>query len=608
MHSHFLTRTALASGAAMAILLAGCGGGDVTAVPSSTTLSGTAAVGAPIVGGNVSITCAAGPAVTGIPNTSAIGAWSATLSGQTLPCAVLVSGGNLGSVNGTANTNSYQSIASAYGTVNVTPLTDLLVANLAGATVPLTQTQLAAYNTAVTSLATQINSALSNLRTALNIEAFNSLNPITTSFNPASGNVMDDVLSAVRIALANASKTYADLLAAAAVHGVIAIPTGFDAAAAYASMQSGDGDPAAPGGGTVSGLTCDTTKFQSGAPVANPTAEQLSTFARTYTGSEGDTDSNTFAFVATGSATLVLNANGTATYNSAAYAPTSYCLETLSGDAGTQLVIHSGAMSHFDLKTSGAWSGYTTAGKVVTDTAYAAASGGGNASTFGALAITGNAVGIQSATVPATFNPTAYGTHPTAPISWSMASGNSTWYVTVNGDVITSTAGFGSWQKQAVLIGVESAGVSFDMPGGHITFTNVALPAFSIGQTGTMTLNGTLNVTPATGTALVITGNGTNAAGSGLDAPAASVSPIGTMNRYVWNGGKGISLQVENYSNGTNTVTVTNSAGPSWRNLSAGSTVTVNTTAKTISFNASALTGISPTTTTITLNGTLTLP
>lgn len=366
----------------------------------------------------------------------------------------------------------------------------------------------------------------------------------------------------------------------------------------------------ANGGGGGSGLTCDTSQFGPGAAVTTPTAEQLASFARTYTGSEGSYGPNPGdSFVATGSATLVLNTNGTATYNGDNYTPTSYCLETLTGSAGTQLVIHAGAMSHFDLKTSGAWSGYTSAGKVVTDAAYSG--GGGNAS-LGSLAISGNPVGIAGAAVPSAFNPTAYGTHPTAAVSWSMPGGATPWYVSINGHVVTSGSAFGAWQKQVVLAGVESLGVSFDLPNGHITFTNVSLPPFSVAQTGTMTLNGTLNVPPATGSAVTITGTGTHAAGTGLDAPSASWQTflIGstTKNIYTWNGGKGVSIQLDSYSNGLKTVTLTNSAGPSWRILDAGATVNVNTSAKTVTFSTASLSGISPTTSSITLNGTLTLP
>jgi len=91
--------------------------------------------------------------------------------------------------------------------------------------------------------------------------------------------------------------------------------------------------------------------------------------------------------LASGSATLVFSANGSATYNGASYVPSSYCLETLSGGAGTQLVIHSGAMSHFDLKASGVWTGYSAAGKVVKDTPH---TGGSVSSTWTPRALPGN--------------------------------------------------------------------------------------------------------------------------------------------------------------------------------------------------------------------------
>jgi len=169
--------------------------------------------------------------------------------------------------------------------------------------------------------------------------------------------------------------TYSDSgLSASTAYYYQVVPTNTVVTAGTASDEASATTSAAGGGG--GGLTCDTTKFAQGAPVVAPTVQALAAYARTYTGSEGDLD-NSFVFVASGSATLVFNADGTATYNGASYVPSSYCLETLSGGAGTQLVIHSGAMSHFDLKTTGVWNGYTAAGKVVNDTPY---SGGGAAS------------------------------------------------------------------------------------------------------------------------------------------------------------------------------------------------------------------------------------
>lgn len=191
--------------------LVGCGGGSSaisTTTPSTGTLSGTAAVGAPIVGGTVAITCASGPAPSG-GSTSSTGGWSATLATQTLPCGVQVSGG---SINGAANSQTYQSIAYALGTVNITPLTSLIVANLTGSTSPLAQSQLAALNPAAVN--TAVSTALSNVTTALGATTMlGSNHPITTAFTPASGNVMDDVLSAMASAISNIGLSFSNLMA-----------------------------------------------------------------------------------------------------------------------------------------------------------------------------------------------------------------------------------------------------------------------------------------------------------------------------------------------------------------------------------------------------------
>ncbi len=210
------------------LIVVACGGGDNP--PPANTLSGTAAVGAPIVGATVTVKCAAGTALSNIPVTSVTGAWSVTLSGQTLPCAVQVSGGT---VSGASNATTYQSIATSLGTVNVTPLTSLLVANLAGTATPntwftnLTPAQL----TAITS--TQVGTSLTNLRTALKLTALNAIDPITLPFNPAPGVAMDDILSALGTAMAsNPALSYANLLASSGASAGAAItpPAGLDAA------------------------------------------------------------------------------------------------------------------------------------------------------------------------------------------------------------------------------------------------------------------------------------------------------------------------------------------------------------------------------------------
>jgi Fibronectin type III domain len=241
--------------ALVAGVLAGCGGG-ITA-SSGTTLGGTAAVGAPIVGGTISLMCAGGSAVTPT-TTSSLGAWSVTLSGQTFPCAVQVSGGT---INGVTNSTPYHSIASALGTVNVTPVTDLIVANAAGTSTPntwfaaVTPTGLAGITPAA------MTTALVQVRTALNLPALNNVNPLTTAFTPAAGNPVDDILTALQLAITNTGGSLAALRTAAA-SPTFTPPVGFSTAlnTQHANTSSGGAPaPAAPTGLATSGVTASAT-------------------------------------------------------------------------------------------------------------------------------------------------------------------------------------------------------------------------------------------------------------------------------------------------------------------------------------------------------------
>ncbi|MCD6061984.1 MAG: hypothetical protein K0S16_2295, partial [Moraxellaceae bacterium] len=71
-------------------LLAGCnGGGD--GAPQATTISGTAAVGAPLSAATIDLRCQGGATATLM--TEADGDWSYTVPSSQLPCAVRASGG-----------------------------------------------------------------------------------------------------------------------------------------------------------------------------------------------------------------------------------------------------------------------------------------------------------------------------------------------------------------------------------------------------------------------------------------------------------------------------------------------------------------------------------
>lgn len=133
---HPISKINIAATLLTSVLLTACGDGfsAITGAPATGTLSGVAAVGKPILGGNISVICASGSVI--IPTTTdQNGYYSISLHDQNLPCAVQVSGGT---INGVANTTDYHSIATRAGTVNVTPLTDLLIAILTGSATPST--------------------------------------------------------------------------------------------------------------------------------------------------------------------------------------------------------------------------------------------------------------------------------------------------------------------------------------------------------------------------------------------------------------------------------------------------------------------------------------
>jgi hypothetical protein len=334
--------------------LAACGGGDsAPAAAVAPAMSGTAAVGFPIVGGTVSVKCAGGSAITPV-TTSSAGAWNVSVSGQTLPCAVQVSGGTINSV---ANTLTYQSIGTAAGTVNITPLTTLLMANLAGTATPaswfsaLTSGQIAAINS------TLVNTALANLKTALGLSQLNGINPVTLAFNATPGVVMDDILAALATAQTNAGVTFAQIVAAAGTGAgsSFSAPAGLGTAltTAYAGTTSGSGGGGG-GGGAVT--TCASSHYS--VPVHAPSVAELATYAKTYTGDKGAFGPNIGdPFVSTGGINFVLNSAGLLTYNGGTKLVTSMCLED-TPTQGAPLYVEFQPADGIDLFTDGGFTGF----------------------------------------------------------------------------------------------------------------------------------------------------------------------------------------------------------------------------------------------------------
>ena len=293
----------------LAIGLTACGSTD-----DSSSLSGTAATGAPIVGGAVSVVCKSGPELGA--TTSATGTWSVTLTTQTLPCKVRVTGGL---VNGAANAEAYHSVAAELGTVNITPLTDLAVAQLAKED-PATwfgKRDGAAFSAIDAAKVAQAVSAVVN---SLGLATYlGSDNPLKTAFTAK-------VQATDRIDLA------LEALKQAGAHGTIraaAITQDFAAAAASFKTALLAALPPAPpvgGGGSAGALACTDTEIMSyskGA-VRSPTAEEVASFVKSYTGTvySGTTSTD-------GSASLA--ADGTLTMNGKTYQATGLCYDTTIG-------------------------------------------------------------------------------------------------------------------------------------------------------------------------------------------------------------------------------------------------------------------------------------
>ncbi|MCA6218334.1 hypothetical protein KGA65_17500 [Ideonella sp. B7] len=116
----------------------------------------------------------------------------------------------------------------------------------------------------------------------------------------------------------------------------------------------GDGSPDTSDGtgGTDTAplaLSCNTAAYQPGSVVL-PTADQLAVYAGTFQVTEGHYDA-AYNFVASGSGTLVIAANGAVSYNGKAYPPSSACLDAAAGPYGQLLYLFAG-QGHLEIATA----------------------------------------------------------------------------------------------------------------------------------------------------------------------------------------------------------------------------------------------------------------
>ncbi len=184
------------------------GGGTPTTPPAAETsvaVSGTVATGAPASGSNVALRCANGSS--GTATTAADGTWSAKLDAPVFPCLATASGGSL------AAGQKLHSMLRAAGYVNITPLTELILARAAGmAPSGIEQAGLAA----LAALAGKLDAAQADIVALLNESGYGAFapNPFMGEFKAVAGDAYDDLLEHLAQSLADGDTTLDGLVAA----------------------------------------------------------------------------------------------------------------------------------------------------------------------------------------------------------------------------------------------------------------------------------------------------------------------------------------------------------------------------------------------------------
>lgn len=298
---------------AIPMALVACGGSTTT-----NALNGTAATGAPIVGGTVIVKCAGGSAQT--TTTSDTGAWQVAMEGQTLPCKVKVSGGDLPAGQ------AFHSLAVDLGTVNITPVTDLVVASMAAkAPTDWFDDDSTAEFQKITAAA--VTTALGKVREAISLSALTTADPLTTSFKAERGDPLDNVLEAIKTAIPD----YSALLAAAQGADFKSYAQAYASALSVAFASAEAAGSSGSGGGTAGNFSCKIAVSQ----LRSPTAEEFAQYVKTYSGDVGTGNVYT-------PASAELKADGSYVANGVTYMPTSYCFDKVIGavDYGNTLYLN----------------------------------------------------------------------------------------------------------------------------------------------------------------------------------------------------------------------------------------------------------------------------
>lgn len=184
--------------------------------PKTTVTAGVAAVGYPIVGGSVLIRCSSGNSFTAV--TDSVGDYAVlNIANTDYPCALRVTGGR---ANGVENLATFHSISQVGGVVNITPLSDLLVAALA-AQDPKNWFDLSTAGGLIGAVTTEkVQEALNKVKATLgrlpgDLSLPDGSDPITTPFKASRGDKLDELLETYKSSLYAAQTTHEGVVSTA---------------------------------------------------------------------------------------------------------------------------------------------------------------------------------------------------------------------------------------------------------------------------------------------------------------------------------------------------------------------------------------------------------
>lgn len=212
-----LLRTRLASLSVLALAACGGSGGDgggssnPLTPPAATPMqvSGTVATAGPLAGSTVAVACARG---NGNTTADASGAFAVTMDDASLPCVVTATSAD----GGTVLHSIAPGASAADTTVEVTPLTELLVAQFAGAAPGDWAAGFGATTVVDAATLQQAQAALLQSLTRANVDVSGVTNVVSDPLQPGSGSGYDAALQHLASALSDSASSMEQLTSAVA--------------------------------------------------------------------------------------------------------------------------------------------------------------------------------------------------------------------------------------------------------------------------------------------------------------------------------------------------------------------------------------------------------